>query len=188
MVREYLKLFFSFNSCYLQDYNALYPLDGANRCGYTLWVGNVGECPVPPILLSDMSGDCCKLVFASVLSYSMDTYRHLCASALAAIVVLRCILAAVFPLFPHKMFESLGDQWGLTIFAILSLVCAPFPFLFYVSYSCLYIILVFNYRAQVFGARIRAASHFASEFEKKDIKELEKQDAKESEKKEATVC
>lgn len=69
----------------------------------------------------------------------MDTYRHLCASALAAIVVLRSILAAVFPLFTDKMFHSLGDQWGLTVFAILSLVCAPFPFLFYVSqYSPLF--------------------------------------------------
>ena len=70
----------------------------------------------------------------------MDTYRHLCASALAAIVVLRNILAAVFPLFTDKMFQSLGDQWALTVFAILSLVCAPFPFLFYVSqYSPLFV-------------------------------------------------
>lgn len=71
----------------------------------------------------------------------MDTYRHLCASALAAIVVLRSALAAVFPLFTEKMFQSLGDQWGLTVFAILSLVCAPFPFLFYVSqHSPLFVI------------------------------------------------
>jgi hypothetical protein len=39
-------------------------------------------------------GDCCKLVFTGVVSYTMDTYRHLCASALAAIGVLRCVLAA----------------------------------------------------------------------------------------------
>ncbi len=71
----------------------------------------------------------------------MDTYRHLCASALAAIVVLRSALAAVFPLFTEQLFQSLGDQWGLTVFAILSLVCAPFPFLFYVSqYSPLFVI------------------------------------------------
>ena len=73
----------------------------------------------------------------------MDTYRHLCASALAAIVVLRSALAAVFPLFTDKMFQSLGDQWGLTVFAILSLVCAPFPFVFYVSqYYPLFVISV----------------------------------------------
>lgn len=116
----------------------------------------------------DTSGDCCKLVFTSVVSYIMDTYRHLCASAIASIVVLRCILAAVFPLFTDKMFQSLGDQWGLTVFAILSLVCVPLPFLFYASRSSLFVILVFNDSLQVFGKRIRAASHFASEFEKQD--------------------
>ena len=70
----------------------------------------------------------------------MDTYLHLCASALAATIVLRSILAATFPLFTDQMFSKLGDQWGASVFAFLALLCTPLPFLFYVGSSplCLY--------------------------------------------------
>ena len=78
-----------------------------------------------------------QLVFQSVAAYLMDTYLHLCASALAATIVLRSILAAVFPLFTDQMFSKLGDQWGASVFAFLALLCTPLPFLFYVSYRLL---------------------------------------------------
>jgi hypothetical protein len=75
-----------------------------------------------------------QLVFQSVVSYLMDTYLHLCASALAATIILRSILAATFPLFTDQMFRELGDQWGASVFAFLALLCTPLPFFFYVSY------------------------------------------------------
>jgi len=66
------------------------------------------------------------------------------ASALAANSVLRSIFGAVFPLFVSPMMHNLGTSWGLTVFAFLTLLCAPIPFLFY-----------------RYGAAIRARSTFA---------------------------
>jgi hypothetical protein len=57
-----------------------YPLDNANRFGNTFWAGDVGESLVLPFLL-DISSNGYKVVLTSIASYTMDTYRHLCASA-----------------------------------------------------------------------------------------------------------
>lgn len=65
--------------------------------------------------------------------YLMDAYGTYCASAIAATVVLRSIGGAVFPLFIPPMFRALGDQWGVTTFAFIALVCTPLPALFFVS-------------------------------------------------------
>jgi hypothetical protein len=73
------------------------------------------------------------LVFTSVTAYLMDTYKTFTASALAAVVVLRSVLAALFPLFIAGLFRKIGNQWGASIFAFLALACMPLPYLFYVS-------------------------------------------------------
>ncbi len=62
----------------------------------------------------------------------MDTYDIYFASAIAATVVLRSCCGAAFPLFSPIMFASLGDQWAMSVFAILSTVCMPIPLLFWV--------------------------------------------------------
>lgn len=121
-----------------------------------------------------------QLVFQSVVAYLMDTYLHLCASALAATIVLRSALAATFPLFTDQMFSKLGDQWGASVFAFLALLCTPLPFLFYVSYPLLH----FSYLialSQLFGSRIRAKSHFASRLAESDTEKNEAVDARELE-------
>ncbi|KAH9934926.1 major facilitator superfamily domain-containing protein [Fomitopsis serialis] len=56
--------------------------------------------------------------------YLMDTYQIYAASALAATVVLRSICACFFPLEPR-------DHWAGTVFAILTAVCMPLPWLFW---------------------------------------------------------
>jgi len=38
------------------------------------------------------------------------------------------------PLFPFSL-RARGTEWGLSIFGILSLFCAPLPFILYVSFS-----------------------------------------------------
>lgn len=65
----------------------------------------------------------------------MDTYTVLCASAIAAVVVARSLTAATFPIFTPRLLRARGTEWGLSIFGILSLFCAPLPFIIYVSFS-----------------------------------------------------
>lgn len=48
------------------------------------------------------------------------------------------------PMFTAKLFEGLGNNWALTLFAFLALACAPIPFAFI-----------------KWGAQIRAISTFA---------------------------
>lgn len=86
-----------------------------------------------PIIGSVPFGMGMLLVFTGVVGYLMDTYQHFCASALAATVVLRSLLGAVFPLFTAGLFKRLGDQWGTSVFAFLALACTPLPLVFYVS-------------------------------------------------------
>lgn len=68
-----------------------------------------------------------------LVQYIMDTYTIYCASAIASTVILRCILAAIFPLISPAMYTNLGAEWAASIFGFLSLACMPLPFLFYVS-------------------------------------------------------
>lgn len=71
-------------------------------------------------------------ILQSLTAYLMDTYNIYFASAIAATVVLRSFCGAAFPLFSPAMFNALGDQWAMSIFAILSTVCMPIPVLFWV--------------------------------------------------------
>jgi len=99
---------------------------------------------IVPILAGIPFGVGMLFIFTSITAYLMDTYTIYCASAIAACVLLRSTIAAVFPLFTPALFRTLGTQWALTVFAALSLLCMPLPFVFY-----------------KYGPRIRAASHFS---------------------------
>ena len=68
-----------------------------------------------------------------LVQYIMDTYTIYCASAIASTVLLRSVLACVFPLICPPMFGKLGDQWALSLFAFMSVACMPLPTLFFVS-------------------------------------------------------
>lgn len=72
-------------------------------------------------------------IMQGLVQYIMDTYTIYCASAIASTVLLRSVLAAIFPLISPPMFKKLGDQWAMSLFAFLSVACMPLPILFYVS-------------------------------------------------------
>ncbi|KAH8593232.1 major facilitator superfamily domain-containing protein [Bisporella sp. PMI_857] len=78
-------------------------------------------------------------IFQSAISYLVDTYLMLAASALAANMLLRSVLAAAFPLFATAMFHNLGSDWAFSLLGFLAVAMIPIPFLFY-----------------IFGERIRA--------------------------------
>ncbi|CZR67442.1 related to synaptic vesicle transporter SVOP and related transporters (major facilitator superfamily) [Phialocephala subalpina] len=71
------------------------------------------------------------LVFLGIINYLVDAYTIYTASVLAANSVLRSVFGAVFPLFTTYMFTNLGIHWASSIPAFLSLLCVPFPFLFF---------------------------------------------------------
>jgi len=85
-------------------------------------------------------------IFVAVFNYLIDAYTINAASVLAANMVLRYIFGAVFPLFTTQMYNRLGIHWATCIPAFLTLVCVPFPFLFY-----------------KYGANIRKRCKFAAE-------------------------
>jgi MFS family permease len=70
-------------------------------------------------------------VMVSIQNYLVDVYTIYAASVLAGCVVMRSILAAVFPFFTPYMYENLGIHWASSIPGFLALFCVPMPFLLY---------------------------------------------------------
>jgi MFS family permease len=71
------------------------------------------------------------LVTIGSTNYLVDAYTIYAASALTVCICGRAVWGAVFPLFVRSMFASIGVWWSLAIPAVLSLICLPFPFVFY---------------------------------------------------------
>lgn len=71
------------------------------------------------------------LVTISSTNYLIDSYTLFAASALTVCICARATCGAAFPLFVRGLFASLGVQRALSIPALLALLCAPFPFVFY---------------------------------------------------------
>ncbi|KAJ5646062.1 hypothetical protein N7490_002434 [Penicillium lividum] len=86
------------------------------------------------------------LVFLSIFNYLIDSYTIFAASVLAANSALRSLFGMAFPLFTTYMYQNLGIHWASSIPAFLSLICVPFPFIFY-----------------KYGAQIRQRCTFAAE-------------------------
>jgi MFS transporter, DHA1 family, multidrug resistance protein len=53
------------------------------------------------------------------------------ASALAANMMVRSAVGAIFPLFTDQMFEEMGINWASTLIGGIAFVLAPMPFVFY---------------------------------------------------------
>ena len=88
---------------------------------------------IVPILAGVPFGIGVAQIMTGLVQYLMDCYTIYCASAIASTVILRSILAAVFPLISPAMYKNLGVHWASSVFAFLSVVCMPLPFLFFVS-------------------------------------------------------
>ncbi|RYP89537.1 hypothetical protein DL770_004356 [Monosporascus sp. CRB-9-2] len=88
-----------------------------------------------------------QLIFVAGITYVVDVYGRAgdANSAMSAHVVVRSLVASSFPLFADEMYDRLGVAWASSVLALLSLVMAPAPVLFW-----------------VYGARIRSWSRFSS--------------------------
>ena len=64
--------------------------------------------------------------------YLVDVYQSTAsASALAANGIIRYTFGAVFPLFTVQMYEALGISGAGTLFAFISLLLMPIPWVFF---------------------------------------------------------
>ena len=60
-------------------------------------------------------------------AYLVDAYKIHAASAIAATVVLRCIVGAVLPLAGPSLYGNLGLGWGNSLLGFVALVFVPVP-------------------------------------------------------------
>ncbi|KDN43772.1 MFS general substrate transporter [Tilletiaria anomala UBC 951] len=80
-----------------------------------------------PLLGSLLTGMSTILCFQTILVYLVDAFVPYSASATACCVLVRSLLAAVFPLFAESLYTSLGFGWGSTLLALVGLLGVPVP-------------------------------------------------------------
>ncbi|KAK5131015.1 hypothetical protein LTR08_001365 [Meristemomyces frigidus] len=85
-------------------------------------------------------------IFFAALNYMLDAFPRYAASALAANMFLRSLVAAAFPLFVAPMLRAMGVAWGVSVFGFVAGALVPVPFLFY-----------------CYGERIRASGAWSGE-------------------------
>jgi len=97
-----------------------------------------------PLLASVLFGYGILTIFISTYQYIIDSYEIYAASALSMVTLVRYIASGGMIEVTIPMYENLGVQWTLTVFACIGLVFTPVPYLFY-----------------KFGPRIRKMSKYA---------------------------
>ncbi|EJF62434.1 MFS general substrate transporter [Dichomitus squalens LYAD-421 SS1] len=98
------------------------------------WFAWTSDPPIPwivPVLAGIPFGFSCAIIMQGLTQYLMDAYSIYCASAIASTVILRSVVAAIFPLISPALYHNLGDAWACSVFAFLASACMPVPFLFY---------------------------------------------------------
>ncbi|KAB8337262.1 hypothetical protein FH972_021564 [Carpinus fangiana] len=73
------------------------------------------------------------MIFQAALNYLVDTFQRYGASAVAANTFLRSVFAGAFPLFIKPMYHGIGPNWAGSVFAFVSVLLIPIPYLFYVK-------------------------------------------------------
>ncbi|RKF64426.1 Polyamine transporter 4 [Erysiphe neolycopersici] len=86
---------------------------------------------IVPILAGIPFGWGTLSIFISVTAYLVEVYQINSSSAVAANGILRYSFGGAFPLFTLQLYTSLGIHWAGSVFAILSLVLLPVPWIFY---------------------------------------------------------
>ncbi|CAN6664018.1 probable drug/proton antiporter Yhk8p [Trichomonascus vanleenenianus] len=83
-----------------------------------------------PLVASAVFGVACFWLFNGIISYTIESYKTIAASAMAANVCVRCLMAGTFPLFGDQMLNGMGFHWAISLIAFISVLLLPSPFLF----------------------------------------------------------
>lgn len=70
-------------------------------------------------------------LYVSANSYIIDSYSAYAASAIAAKTFLRSEVGAVVPVFVTPMFHNMKFQWAGFLLAMISVLIAPIPYIFF---------------------------------------------------------
>lgn len=82
--------------------------------------------PLPLMLVClGILGSTLLLAFVPLMAYVVDAFKHYSASALTAVIVLRCLAATFLPLVTEPLLRALGYGWGFTVLAAASVFLAP---------------------------------------------------------------
>ncbi|KAI0995680.1 hypothetical protein K3495_g12500 [Podosphaera aphanis] len=96
------------------------------------WTPRISIHWIVPVMAGVPFGWGTLAIFISATAYLVDVYKaSSSASAIAANGILRYTLGAAFPLFTIQLYTALGIQWAGSIFAFLSLVMMPVPWVFF---------------------------------------------------------
>lgn len=69
-------------------------------------------------------------IFVPIQTYMVDAFLDTAASAVAALVCLRCVFGAVLPLVGPTAYQALGLGWGNTMLGFVTLAVTPVPYAF----------------------------------------------------------
>ncbi|KAG1767680.1 MFS general substrate transporter [Suillus occidentalis] len=72
-----------------------------------------------------------SVIFQVSILYIADCYGPYASSAQAGQSLARNLMALMFPLFTQQMFAGMTYKWGLTLWALISLVMAPTPWVLF---------------------------------------------------------
>jgi hypothetical protein len=96
------------------------------------WTADRHQCSfIFPLIGSFFVGMGSILPFQSILVYLVDAFIPYSASATACAVLVRCVLAAAFPLFSQQLFVAIGYGWGSSLLAFISMLAIPVPLVLY---------------------------------------------------------
>jgi hypothetical protein len=71
------------------------------------------------------------MIMNTVQNYYIDSFEKYAASAIAGGALFRSIFGGVIPLFSPSLFDKLGYGWGISVFALVGVLLAPAPLIFY---------------------------------------------------------
>ncbi|KAG5418218.1 hypothetical protein I9W82_003745 [Candida metapsilosis] len=99
------------------------------------WLGWTGDYPqhihwIVPVIGSFFIGNGLMLIFLPTMTYLIDCYLPVAATALAGLTFIRSGFGAAFPLFTTQMFNNLTIKWASTLLGCVGVLMIPVPFFF----------------------------------------------------------
>ncbi|EDR03497.1 MFS polyamine transporter [Laccaria bicolor S238N-H82] len=86
---------------------------------------------IAPLIAGVLFGFAMLALYVSANSYIIDSYSAYAASAIAAKTFLRSEVGAVVPVFVTPMFHNMKFQWAGFLLAMISVLIAPIPYIFF---------------------------------------------------------
>ena len=80
---------------------------------------------IVPIIGTAFLGFGLVVTMIPIASYLVDTYSIHAASAMCAVIVLRCIAGATLPLVGPPLYKALGLGWGNSVLGFVAFLFVP---------------------------------------------------------------